>query len=90
MKTAAGFNEGPGMIEQLRELAEAEPFKPFTIRMQTGVRYHVKKRDHIQFTHYGSPKVLAAGIGKHGHPEDFVERKQWRILNVDAIAEIIL
>lgn len=79
MKTAAEFKGG--MIEQLRELAEAEPFVPFTIRMQSGTRYHVKKASEIQFTHYGSPKVLAAGIGKHGHPEDFIERKQWRILN---------
>ena len=90
MKTAAGFNEGPGMLEQLRELAEAEPFVPFSIRMQTGVRYHIKKAEHIQFTHYGSPKVFATGVGKHGNPEDFSERRQWRILNVDAIAEIIL
>jgi hypothetical protein len=44
MKTCSGFDGGPGMIEQLRELAEAEPFVPFTIRMQTGTRYHVKKR----------------------------------------------
>lgn len=50
MKTAAGFNEGPGMIEQLRELAEAEPFVPFTIRMYSGIRYHEKKADQIQFT----------------------------------------
>jgi len=90
MKTCSGFNECPGMIEQLRELAEAEPFVPFTIRMQTGVRYLVKKADQIQFTHYGSLKVLARSVGKHGNPEDFTERIQWRILNVNAIAEIIL
>jgi hypothetical protein len=90
MKTAAGFNEGPGMIEQLRELAEAQPFKPFTIRMQTGVGYRVKKADQIQFTHYGSPKVFAVAIGKHGNPADFAERPCWHILSVDAISEIIL
>ena len=45
MKTAAEFKGG--MIEQLRELAEAEPFVPFTIRMQSGTRYHVKKASEI-------------------------------------------
>src|SRR5262249_27205070 len=92
VKTAAGFNEGPGMIEQLRELAEAEPFKPFTIRMATGKTFRIAKADHIQFTHYGSPKVLAI-TGRVPHPESFSPRKpptSWRILNVDAIAEIIL
>jgi hypothetical protein len=78
------------MIEQLRELAEAEPFVPFTIRMQTGTKFHVAKKEHIKFTHFGSPKVLSTGVGKRGNPEDFDERKRWHILNVDAIAEIIL
>jgi hypothetical protein len=90
VKTCSGFNEGSGMIEQLRELAEAQPFAPFTIRMQTGARYLIKKADQIQFTHYGSPKVFATGVGKHGNPEDFTERRCWHILSADAISEIIL
>jgi hypothetical protein len=89
MEIVAGFNEGPGMIEQLRELAEADPFGPFTIRMSDGRKYRITKKEHIQFTHYGSPKVLGTGIGKHGHP-GFNERKEWHVLNVDAISEIIL
>jgi hypothetical protein len=47
MKTAARFNEGPGMIDQLRELAEAEPFVPFTIRLQTGTKLHVAKKQEL-------------------------------------------
>jgi hypothetical protein len=88
MKVASGFDPGNGMLDQLRELAEAEPFVPFTIRMQTGTKLHVAKKGDIEFTHYGSPKIRSAG--KHGNPEDFGERKRWHILNVDAIAEIIL
>jgi hypothetical protein len=91
MKIAGGFNEGPGMIEHLRELAEAEPFKPFTILMQTGKQFRIAKASHIQFTHYGSPKVLAI-TGSVPHPEEFSPRKpptKWDILNPDAIAEVI-
>ena len=76
MKVAAGFDPGSGMIEQLRELAEAEPFKPFSIRLQTGEEYEIETKKAIEFTHHGSPKVL------DGH--------RWHILNIDAIAEIIL
>jgi hypothetical protein len=88
MKVASGFDPGSGMIDQLRELAEAEPFVPFTIRLQTGTKLHVAKKQDIEFTHYGSPKIRSAG--KHGNLEDFDERKRWHIVNVDAIAEIIL
>jgi hypothetical protein len=76
------------MIDQLRELAEAEPFVPFTVRLQTGTKLCVAKKLDIEFTHYGSPKIRSAG--KHGNLEDFDERNRWHILNVDAIAEIIL
>ena len=79
------------MIDQLRELAEAEPFIPFTIRLQTGTKLHVAKKQDIEFTHYGSPKIRSAETGKHRCLEDFDDRKQrWHIVNVDAIAEIIL
>ena len=44
MKVAAGFDPGSGMIEQLRELAEAEPFKPFSVRLQTGEEYEIETR----------------------------------------------
>ena len=57
MKVAAGFDPGSGMIEQLRELAEAEPFKPFSVRLQTGEEYEIETKKAIEFTHYGSPKV---------------------------------
>jgi len=86
MKTAAGFNEGPGMIEQSRELAEADPFAPFVIRMSDGRKYRVAKKGDIEFTHYGSPKVRAAE-SKHGLESG---RPRWHVLNVDAISEIIL
>ena len=76
------------MIEQLRELAEAEPFVPFVIRMADGRKYRITKKEHIGFTHYGSPKVWAT-VTKHG-----LEMRSglagWHILNVDAISEIIL
>jgi hypothetical protein len=88
MKVAAGFNEGSGMIDQLRELAEAEPFKPFTVRLQTGTKFRIAKAADIEFTHYGSPRIRSAS--KHGSLEDAEDRKRWHILNVDAITEIIL
>jgi hypothetical protein len=87
MKPTATDFPDPGMLDQLRELAEAEPFVPFTIRLQTGAKLHVTKAQHIQFTPYGSPKVLVNS--RHGM-EELGERKRWHILNVDAIAEIVL
>jgi hypothetical protein len=92
MKTAAGFNEGPGMVEQLRELADAEPFGPFTIRMLDGRKYRITKKEHIQFTHYGSPKVWAP-VSKHAVSHHEMEPSgpcRWHVLNVDSISEIIL
>lgn len=89
MKVASGFDPGNGMLDQLRELAEAEPFVPFAIRLQTGTKLSVAKRQDIEFTHYGSPKVRSATSGKHSL-RDPGGPKRWRILNVDAIAEIIL
>ena len=88
MKVAAGFDPGSGMIEQLRELAEPKPFTPFTVRLQDGTKLHVAKPHDIQFTHYGSPKIRCAG--KHGGLEERDDRKRWHIINVDAIAEIVL
>jgi hypothetical protein len=88
MKVAAGFNEGSGMIDQLRELAEADPFKPFAIRMQTGAKFRIAKPEDITFTHYGSPRIRSAS--KHAGLEDAEDRKRWHILNVDAITEIIV
>jgi hypothetical protein len=90
MKPTATDFPDPGMLDHLKELAESEPFVPFAIRMQTGTKLHVAKAQDIHFTHCGSPKILSVGKGKHDNPEDFAERKRWHILNVDAIAEIIL
>jgi hypothetical protein len=89
LKVASAFEPGNGMLDQLRELAEAEPFVPITIRLQTGTKLRVAKRQYIEFTHYGSPKVWSATTGKHSLDEPG-EPKRRRILNVDAIAEIIL
>ena len=75
------------MIEQLRELAEANPFKPFEIVTFSGNKFRVGSAKDIEFTHYGSPKIWVPddnktfGKLKPGH---------WRILNADAIAEIIV
>jgi hypothetical protein len=66
------------MIDHLRELAAAVPFSPFTIVMRGGDKFYVRGDKDIEFTHFGSPKVRSAG-GRH-----------WHILNVDAIAEIIV
>ena len=71
------------MLDQLRELAEAEPFKPFTVRLSTGTELEVAKAKDIQFTHYGNPKINAATV-------DSLGRMRWTILNVDTISEIIL
>jgi len=88
MKAASGFDLGSGMIEQLRELAEANPFKPFEIVTFSGNKFRVGSAKDIEFTHYyGSPKIWVPddnktfGKLKPGH---------WRILNADAIAEIIV
>jgi hypothetical protein len=56
MKVAAGFDPGSGMIEQLRELAEAEPFKPFSVRLQTGEEYEIETKKAIE----GSVATLEA------------------------------
>jgi hypothetical protein len=66
------------MIDHLRELAEAEPFVPFTIVIRSGDKFYVRSAKDIEFTHFGSPKVRSAGS------------RRWHILNVDAIAEIIV
>jgi hypothetical protein len=78
-RTATDFPD-PGMIEHLRELAGADPFKPFTIRLADGTKFLVAKKDDIIFTHYGSPKIYATASKHPG--------KKWYILNVDAIAAI--
>ena len=73
--------------EQLRELAEADPFKPLVIVTLSGNKLRVGSAKDIEFTHYGSPKIWVPddnktfGKLKPGH---------WRILNADAIAEIIV
>jgi hypothetical protein len=85
MPVAMNFPD-PGMIDHLRELAAAEPFKPFTIRLQTGTKLRVVAAKDIQFTIFGAPKVYAKTTGKHG----LEERSGWHILNIDAIAEILL
>jgi hypothetical protein len=77
VKTAIGFNEGPGMIEQLRELATADPFQPFTIEMGDERSFHVDQAQEIEFTHYGSPKVKTGS-------------NSWAILNIDQIVAIHL
>ena len=76
------------MIEQLRELAETQPFEPFTIVMRTGDKFHIRSSKEIEFTHYGSPKVHSSN--EHGKLGELAKRKRWHILNVDAIVEIIL
>jgi hypothetical protein len=81
MKTATDFPD-PGMLEHLRELAAAEPFRPFAIRMQDGTKFAITSKADVEFTHFGSPRIRA--IGKHN------PAKRWHILNVDAIASISL
>jgi hypothetical protein len=44
------------MIDQLRELAEAEPFKRFAINMRSGKSYLVNRRADIGFTDHGKAK----------------------------------
>jgi hypothetical protein len=80
-KTATDFPD-PGMLEHLRELAAAEPFKPFTIRMQDGTKFAIASQADIEFTHFGNPRIYS--LGKHSLD------KCWHILNVDAITSISL
>ena len=87
MKAASGFDLGSGMIEQLRELAEADPFKPFEIVTFSGNKFRVGSAKDIEFTHYGSLKIWV--------PDDYksfdeFKRGHWRILNATVIAEIVL
>jgi hypothetical protein len=79
-KTATDFPD-PGMLEHLRELAAAEPFRPFAIRMQDGTKFAITSKADIEFTHFGSPRICA--VGKN-------PAKRWHILNVDAITAITL
>jgi hypothetical protein len=64
------------MIEQLRELADAEPFAPFTICTADGLEVRVTKKKDFEFTRYGSPKIRLGG--------------HWAVLNVNLITRIIL
>ena len=68
------------------KLAEADPFDPFTIRMFNGNKCRITKKELIEFTHYGSPKVWAP-TSKHGLETG---PSRWHILSVEAISEIIL
>jgi hypothetical protein len=54
--------------------------------MSDGRKYQITKKAHIEFTHYGSPKVWTAG-SKHGLQSG---PSRWHVLNVDTISEIIL
>jgi hypothetical protein len=78
---------GSGMTDQLRELAEADPFKPFVILTLSGNKLRVGSAKDIEFTHYGSLKIWV--------PDDYksfdeFKRGHWRILNAAVIAEIVL
>jgi hypothetical protein len=96
MKVAAGFDPGSGMIEHLRELATAEPFKRFSIRMRSGKSYKVSRAEDISFTHYGSPQIREVRMEPEEtqlSPKRALKPSHignWIILNVDAIDEIIL
>lgn len=80
MNTATDFPD-PGMLEALRQLAAAEPFKPFTIRMASGVDFDIQKASDIQFTAFGTPKV-------YSEIDAFGQKLTWHLLNVDAITSI--
>ncbi len=68
------------MLGHLRELAEAEPFKGFSISILGGADRPIRvvKKDHIEFTHYWIPKVYDTW------------RSKWILLNIESITEIIL
>ena len=46
-----------GMIDQLRELAEAEPFRRFGIRMRGGHSFYITRPEDIAFTSFGAPQI---------------------------------
>jgi hypothetical protein len=95
MTIAADFDPGSGMIEQLKELAEAKPFRRFGIRMRGGHSFYISRAEDIAFTHFGSPQVREVRktppreIPLPSKPPE-LHLGKWRILNVDAIDEIIL
>src|ERR1700736_2562577 len=51
------------LIDQLRELAEAEPFKRFAINMRSGKSYLVNRRADIGFTDHGNPRCEPVASG---------------------------
>jgi hypothetical protein len=55
-------------------LAEAEPFEPVTIVMQTGDKFQIRSGKDIEFTHYGSPKVRSSR--KHGEFGELARHKR--------------
>jgi hypothetical protein len=75
------------MIYQLRELAGADPFKPFVIVTFSGNKLRVESAKDIEFTHYGSLKIWVPD--DHKSFGEF-KRGHWRILNAAVIAEIVL
>jgi hypothetical protein len=77
------------LIDQLRELAEAEPFKRFAINMRSGKSYLVNRRADIGFTDHGNPQVRL-GPSELPVPASKLHVGLLAILNVDAIDEIIL
>jgi hypothetical protein len=77
------------MIDQLRELAEADPFKRFAISMRSGKSYLVDWRADIGFTDHGNPQVRL-GPSELPVPASKLHVALSAILNVDAIDEIIL
>jgi hypothetical protein len=82
-----------GMIDQLRELAEAEPFRRFGIRMRGGHSFYITRPEDIAFTSFGAPQIREvrtprASPSSSEPPE--LHLGKWRILNVYAIDEIIL
>jgi hypothetical protein len=82
-----------GMIDQLRELAEAKPFRRFGIRMRGGHSFYITRAEDIVFTSFGAPQIREVRT-PHASPS-FSEPPElhlgkWRILNVEAIDEIIL
>lgn len=73
------------MIERLRELVEADPFKPIVIVTFSGNKLRVGSAKNIEFTRFGNPSIWVPD--DHKSFGEF-ECGHWRILNADAIAEI--
>ena len=63
-------------IEDIKKVAEREPFRPFTLRMNNGAKYVFEKP-----RNFGAPEDY--------HVIMFFGETDWAMLDADSIAEVV-